>query len=146
MRDMFPKEMVNDVRGLLKKGLELKKGGKSASYKVIARGPGLIPVLEVRKRGPSGQLLRWEIYKQEESSKELSKTEENKKKKVEDIGTFCGRAEEENWSPATCHNKLSERYAGLSPTTRIKERVNDIVYTRSVGSRLQDSEKRIVKS
>ena len=92
------------------------------------------------------QLERWEIYKQEESSKELSKTEENKKKKVEDIGTFCGRAEEENWSPATCHNKLSERYAGLSPTTRIKERVNDIVYTRSAGSRLQDSEKRIVKA
>ena len=29
-------------------------------------------------------------------------------------------------------------YAGLSPTTRIKERVNDIVYTKSVGSRLQD--------
>ena len=75
-----------------------------------------------------------------------TQTEENKKKKVEDIGTFCGRAEEENWSPATCHNKLTERYAGLSPTTRIKERVNDIVYTRSVGSRLQDSEKRIVKA
>ena len=32
MRDMFPKEIINDVRGLLKKGLELKKGGKIASY------------------------------------------------------------------------------------------------------------------
>ena len=52
IRDMFPKEMVNDVKGLLKKGLELKKRGKIASYKVVARGPGLIPVLEVRKRGP----------------------------------------------------------------------------------------------
>ena len=30
MRDMFPKEMVKHVRGLLKKGLELKKGGKIA--------------------------------------------------------------------------------------------------------------------
>ena len=44
MRDMFPKEMVKDVRGLVKKGLELKKGEKVALYKVIARGPGLIPV------------------------------------------------------------------------------------------------------
>ena len=108
----------------------------------IARGPGLIPVLEVRKRCPRGQLERWDIFKQEE----LSKTEENKKKKVEDIGTFCVREEEENWSPATCHNKITERYAGLSPTTRIKERVNDIFYTKSVGRRLQACGQRSVKA
>ena len=112
----------------------------------IAWGPGLIPVQEVRKRCPRGQLERWDIIKQEEFSKELSKREENKKKKVEDIGTFCVREEEENWSPATCHNKITERYAGLSPTTRIKERVNDIFYTKSVGLRLQACGQKSVKA
>ena len=56
MRDMFPKEMVNDVRGLLKKGLELKKREKIASYKVVARGPGLIPV---QRSGKKVKVVSW---------------------------------------------------------------------------------------
>ena len=56
MRDMFPKEMVNDVRGLLTKGLELKKREKIASYKVVARGPGLIPV---QRSGKKVKVVSW---------------------------------------------------------------------------------------
>ena len=61
---------------------------------MISKGSGLIPGLEVRKRGPSGQLERWEIYKKEEPSKELSRTEENN---LDNIGVLCARAEEGNW-------------------------------------------------
>ena len=65
------KIVVNDKR------LEQKKGGNMASVHYQA--------LEDRQRGSSGQVERWKIYKKEESSKEPSKTEENKKKKVECI-------------------------------------------------------------
>ena len=44
IRDMFHKEMVNNVRGV-KKGVELKKGWKIASDKLISEGSALIPVL-----------------------------------------------------------------------------------------------------
>ena len=71
---------------------------------MISKGSGLIPGLEVRKRGPSGQLERWEIYKKEETSKELSRTEENN---LDNIGALCARAEEGDWWSTNFHNRVS---------------------------------------
>ena len=39
----------------------LKKNGQVGLFKVVALEPGLIPVLEVRKKANSGGLTKWEV-------------------------------------------------------------------------------------
>ena len=39
----------------------LKRNGQVQLLKVVARGPGVIPVLEVRKKANSGGLTKWEV-------------------------------------------------------------------------------------
>ena len=45
VRDYFPKELIPDAQRLVQRGLMMKRNGQ-----VVARGPGIIPVLEVCKR------------------------------------------------------------------------------------------------
>ena len=43
----------------------LKKNGQVELFKVVARGPGVIPVLEVRKKANGGGLTKWEVFETE---------------------------------------------------------------------------------
>ncbi len=61
IRDCFPKEFIPDAQRLIQKGLMLKKNGQVELFKVVARGPGVIPVLEVRKKANVGGLTKWEV-------------------------------------------------------------------------------------
>jgi len=71
VRDVFPKDKLNDVRILVQKGVALKKDGRVATFKVVARGPGVIPVLEVREVDSDGRMGKWEVYKIRASSPEM---------------------------------------------------------------------------
>ena len=62
IRDCFPKELIPDSQRLFQKGMMLKKNGQVELFKVVARGPGVIPVLEVRKKANSGGLTKWEVF------------------------------------------------------------------------------------
>ena len=46
----------------------LKKNGQVELFKVVARGPGVIPVLEVRKKANGGGLTKWEVFETEMKS------------------------------------------------------------------------------
>jgi hypothetical protein len=48
MRDKFPRSQMGDVRRLVQRGLELKKGGRIASFKVCSRGTAAIPILHCK--------------------------------------------------------------------------------------------------
>jgi hypothetical protein len=61
-RDAFPKEYVMESKRLAQKGFALRQNGKAAAFRVVARGPACIPVLEVRNGGNGGR-GRWEIFK-----------------------------------------------------------------------------------
>ena len=65
-RDAFPKDKVNDAKALVEKGMSLKRSGKIAAFRVVARGPGCIPVLEARHRGRDGRSYGWEVWKEDE--------------------------------------------------------------------------------
>ena len=62
IRDCFPKELIPDSQRLVQKGLMQKKNGQVELFKVVARGPGVIPVLEVRKKDNSGGLTKCEVF------------------------------------------------------------------------------------
>jgi hypothetical protein len=47
-RDAFPKKHINEAKRLVQKGHVLKRNGQANSFRVIAQGPGCIPVLQVR--------------------------------------------------------------------------------------------------
>ena len=61
IRDCFPKELIPDSQRLVQRGLALKRDGHVELFKVVARGPGVIPVLEVRKKAKGGGLTKWEV-------------------------------------------------------------------------------------
>ena len=65
-RDAFPKDKVNDAKALVDKGMGLKRSGKIAAFRVVARGPGCLPVLEARHRGRDGLSYGWEVWKDDE--------------------------------------------------------------------------------
>jgi hypothetical protein len=48
----------------------LKRNGKIAAFRVVARGPGCIPVLEARYRGRDGRNYGWEVWKEDERMEE----------------------------------------------------------------------------
>jgi hypothetical protein len=49
-RDAFLKDKVNNAKSLVEKGMGLKRNGKIAAFRVVARGLGCIPVLEAKYR------------------------------------------------------------------------------------------------
>ncbi len=65
-RDAFPKDKVTEAKALVEKGMGLKRNGKIAAFRVVARGPGCIPVLEARYRGRDGHTYGWEVWKEDE--------------------------------------------------------------------------------
>ena len=63
-RDAFPKEYIMESKRLAQKGFSLRQNGKAAAFRVVARGPACIPVLEVRAAGAAnGVRGRWEIFR-----------------------------------------------------------------------------------
>jgi len=65
-RDAFPKEFVLESKRLAQKGFVLRQNGQVAAFRVVARGPACIPVLEVRARLQGNARGRWEIFKSQE--------------------------------------------------------------------------------
>ena len=68
-RDAFPKELIPEAKRLAQKGMELRINGEVASFRVVARGMGCIPVLETRERMSGGQTARWAVYQDTSASK-----------------------------------------------------------------------------
>ena len=69
-RDAFPKDYIMDAKKLAQKGMSLKREGLIASFRVVARGLGCIPVLETRARTAGGQpAARWMVYQDQEGDK-----------------------------------------------------------------------------
>ena len=62
-RDAFPREHIDESKRLAQKGFALRQNGKAAAFRVVARGPACIPVLEVRTEGGNGSRGRWEIFR-----------------------------------------------------------------------------------
>ncbi len=71
-RDAFPKDLIPKAKRLAQKGMRLRMNGEVASFRVVARGLGCIPILEVRERMSGGQTARWAVYQDvnEESPEE----------------------------------------------------------------------------
>jgi hypothetical protein len=62
-RDAFPKKMVKDAKALADRGNALRTNGAIASFRVVARGVGCIPVLEVKGWAEGGQReSRWRVH------------------------------------------------------------------------------------
>jgi hypothetical protein len=62
-RDAFPKKLVRDSKVLADKGNSLRSSGTIASFRVVARGMGCIPVLEVKGWNEGGQREpRWRVF------------------------------------------------------------------------------------
>jgi hypothetical protein len=65
-RDAFPKKLVKDSKALADKGNSLRTSGAIASFRVVARGLGCIPVLEVKGWTGEGQReAKWRVYTEE---------------------------------------------------------------------------------
>jgi len=62
IRDMFPRERLNDARREVRRGMVLKRKGRIVTFKVVSRGLGCIPVLEVKTKSDSGVVGGWEIF------------------------------------------------------------------------------------
>jgi hypothetical protein len=65
-RDAFPKKLVKESKALADKGNSLRTSGAIASFRVVARGMGCIPVLEVKGwNGEGRREARWRVYTEE---------------------------------------------------------------------------------
>jgi len=63
VRDMFPASMLQESRREVRRGMALKRNGYIGTFKVVSRGTGCIPVLEIKKRvGMNGQQGPWEVF------------------------------------------------------------------------------------
>ena len=62
-RDAFPKKLVESAKEIAKKGGALKSAGTIAAFRVVARGPGCVPILEVKGVLDGGRKeAKWRIY------------------------------------------------------------------------------------
>jgi hypothetical protein len=68
--DAFSKDKVNDAKALVEKDMGLKRNGKIAAFRAMARGPGCILVLEATYRGCDSCSYSWEVWKEEERMEE----------------------------------------------------------------------------
>jgi len=82
LRDVFPRDQLEDARKEVRRGMILKKRGIISSFKVVGTGPTNIPILEVRRKGEHGLPKMWEVFQTsmldrqqlEEMRKELGET------------------------------------------------------------------------
>ena len=66
-RDAFPKKYVHAAKDLAQRGSTLRTQGKIASFRIVARGTGCFPVLEVKGRDERGRKeARWRVYVHED--------------------------------------------------------------------------------
>jgi hypothetical protein len=66
-RDAFPKKYVHAAKDLAQRGSTLRTQGKIASFRIVARGNGCFPVLEVKGRDEQGRKeSRWRVYVHED--------------------------------------------------------------------------------
>ena len=66
VRDVFPKDQLQDVRRLATSAMKMKREGKIAFFKVMPTGPQMIPVLHVKTKSESGRISEWRIYSQDD--------------------------------------------------------------------------------
>ena len=105
-RDAFPKEYVPVARELAQKGMGLRRDGYVASFRVVSRGTGCIPVLEAKEWMASGQAAtRWSVFH--------DTTTEAARPTLED--TPAARREEE-WQTVT--SKRNQKAAGTAGTAK----------------------------
>ena len=117
-RDCFPKELIPDSQRLVQQGKVLKNNGQVEVFKVVARGPGVIPVLEVKRKASGGGLTKWVVFKSQmqpkknvEPEKEKN-VEKNREKEKEKEG------EEDAWKAAAAGqvtNFTDPYLGGLDP-------------------------------
>ena len=68
-RDAFPKKLVESAKEIAKKGGLLKTSGEIVAFRVVARGPGCVPVLEVKGHLDGGRReAKWRVYTEGASS------------------------------------------------------------------------------
>ena len=70
LRDVFPKEKVQEAQELARKGLSMKKNGEIEAFKVAAMGTGVIPVLYVKYKYENGNVSYWEVYQDRREQRE----------------------------------------------------------------------------
>jgi len=80
-RDAFPKRHLQAAKDLAKKGNDLRVGGSVASFRVVARGEGCVPILEVKGWEAEGRReSRWRVYMEEGlPQRDLRKRNEKRK-------------------------------------------------------------------
>ena len=93
-RDCFPKELIPDSRRLVQQGKALKNNRQVELFKVkvVARGPGVIPVLEVKKKASGGGLTKWEVFKLQMQAGGTNKAVEPEKERKEVEGGMAAAA------------------------------------------------------
>ena len=74
IRDYFPREKVNDAKILVKRGAVLKRNGRIAGYRVVARGEGCFPILEVRYDVGGGRRGPWVVFQTQMYSQDRAAT------------------------------------------------------------------------
>ena len=81
-RDAFPKKHLQAAKDLAQRGSGLRKEGSVASFRVVARGEGCVPILEVKGWEAGGRReSRWRVYMEKEGlpQREMRRTSERRK-------------------------------------------------------------------
>jgi len=67
IRNCFPRAKIEESKQRAAHGWQMKRDGMNASYKVVARGPECVPVLEIKKKDEQGRPARnWEVHNEQE--------------------------------------------------------------------------------
>jgi len=71
IRDCFPRAKIEESKQRAAHGWQMKRDGKIAAYKVVARGPECVPVLEIKQKDEQGRPARnWEVYIEQEQQEQ----------------------------------------------------------------------------
>ena len=65
VRDVFPKDKLQDVRRIADTAMQKKREGAIAFFKVMPTGPQMIPVLHVKTKSDQGKISDWQIYQED---------------------------------------------------------------------------------
>jgi len=79
-RDAFPKRHLQAAKDLAKRGNDLRTGGSAASFRVVARGEGCVPILEVKGWEADGRKeARWRVFNEGLPQRDLRTRTERRK-------------------------------------------------------------------
>jgi hypothetical protein len=105
-RDAFPKKFVENAKELAQKGRELKQNEAVAFFRVVARGIGCHPVLEVKGWGADGKKEpRWTVHTEERAGAEAEAGMER-----------TGTGDEAEWQ-TVARGRGREKRGGRPPVT-----------------------------